>query len=118
MRNGTPSLSCVLAENWDAIHTKARDASESIDRMVEGMGEIADKLKELNAQLDHLNRHIVGAAVDGPKKLERVLVVHVSLTVLMMILGGALIVVDRVKHTDTSVGVSSTGFTVGHDKKP
>jgi hypothetical protein len=86
--------------------------------MVEGMGEIADKLKELNAQLDHLNRHIVGAAVDGPKKLERVLVVHVSLTVLMMFLCGTLIVVDRVKHTDTSVGVSGTGFTIGHDKKP
>lgn len=111
------TLNCVLADNWNEIHTKAHDIHGSVERLSSAMNDISDKLQELSSHLDLLNRHIIPPAMEGPKRMERILTVHLGLSVAAMMLVGSLVVLDRIRGTDSSFTMDSSGFTVGGSKE-
>ena len=116
MKNGA-ALSCVLDEKWETLKGQAEHVHDSIDRLTDSMNDISDKIQELSNHLEMLNTHVIPPAVEGPKRMERVLMVHITISMLALLLVGSLVVIDRVRHTGTNVDLSPSGFHVGPSPK-
>lgn len=119
-RNG--HLGCAVEETWEEFEKDLRkglhvieNVHDNIERLDSHLSHLR-KLDEISVRLRSINDSLLGSATSLDRVPARALWMQFALFSLTMILSAALLIVDRIKDSNTKVSVDGKGFSVEADK--
>jgi len=118
-------IGCTVGEDWPDFERQIRNGMDTIDNVSESMTRLErhledlqhlKKLNEISARLQNINDSLIGPATSLERVPFRALWLQFILFFGTMLITAALLIVDRIKDTNTSVDVNSKGLKIETEK--